>query len=113
MVPAWKTTKWGAPDFEAGKNYSVFDADRDGRVENPIVADSAVLDPGKLDSGEYSLDQVQLHTVLHEMGHAVGMDEQHTAESDCLMYQESINWSRAGHFSPAARSQILIHNKTE
>jgi hypothetical protein len=82
-------------------------------VENPKVTDSAGLDPGQQDPGEYTLPQVQLHTVLHEMGHAVGMSEWHTSDSDCLMYEESINWDRAGHFSPAARGQILIHNKTE
>jgi hypothetical protein len=114
MIPDWKTISgWGAQEYEAGKDYSVFDADGDGRVENPIVIDSAGLDPNQLDPDEYSLQQVQLHTVLHEMGHAVGMSAQHTSDSDCLMYEESINWDRAGHFSPAARSQILIHNKTE
>jgi hypothetical protein len=114
MIPDWKTiTGWGPKEYEAGKDYSVFDADGDGRVENPIVIDSAGLDPNQLDPDEYSLQQVQLHTVLHEMGHAVGMSAQHTSDSDCLMYEESINWDRAGHFSPAARSQILIHNKTE
>jgi predicted Zn-dependent protease len=113
MDPDWKTHNYlgpGGQEYNAGWQYSVYDADADGRVENPIVDDSAVLDPGKLDPGEYTLEQVQLHTVLHEMGHAVGMSEQHTTDSSCLMYEESINWDRAGHFSPAARSQILIHN---
>lgn len=114
MDPNWKTAPlWGAEEYEAGRNYSAFDADRDGRVENPIVTDSAGLDPGNLDPGEYTLEQVQLHTILHEMAHAVGINEQHTTDSDCLMYDGSFDWDRAGHFSPAARSQILIHNKTE
>jgi hypothetical protein len=119
MVPQWKTVKWGAPDsdFEAGHHLSAFDADHDGMVENPIVDDPVNLnyDPSGTtpDPGEYTAKQVQLHTVIHEMGHAVGMDEQHTSDPTCLMYEESINWSRAGHFSEYSQSQILIHNKTE
>ncbi|MBT8369711.1 MAG: thrombospondin type 3 repeat-containing protein, partial [Deltaproteobacteria bacterium] len=113
MDPLWKDKNWGGLEYEAGLHYSAFDAEGDGRVENPIVTDSAVLDKNKLDSGEYSLQQVQLHTVLHEMGHAVGMDAQHTSDPSCLMYKDPINWDRAGHFSDSARSQILIHNKTE
>jgi hypothetical protein len=116
MDPNWKAPPWwGAEEYEAGKKYSAFDADGDGMVENPIVDDPLNLnhDPSGMnpDPGEYTLQQVQLHTVLHEMGHAVGMSEQHTSDSDCLMYEESINWDRAGHFSPAARGQILIHNQ--
>ena len=113
MDPDWISSgiSYGAQKYEIGIDYSAFDADADGRVETPIVADPAGLDPLKLDPGEYTLQQVQLHTILHEMGYAVGMDEQHTSDPDCLMYQESIDWNRAGHFSPAARSQILIHNK--
>ena len=113
MDPYWKQKNWGTEVYKVGAHFSVFDAEGDGQVENPIVTDAAVLDPGNLDSGEYAAEQVQLHTVLHEMGHAVGMDGQHTSDSTCLMYEQSTNWSRADHFSPAARSQILIHNKTE
>jgi hypothetical protein len=113
MAPNWKANPYGSQPYEVGFDLSVFDAEGDGRLENPIVTDSTVLDPAKLDSGEYSAEQVQLHTVLHEMGHAVGMDGQHTSDPACLMYEQSINWSRADHFSPAARSQIMIHNKTE
>jgi hypothetical protein len=111
IIPDWKGRKWGNLEFEAGLHYSVFDAEGDGRVENPAVDDSASLDPNQLDAGEYTLEQVQLHTVLHEMGHAVGMSDQHTADPSCLMYNGFYDWDRAGHFSPAARSQILIHNQ--
>lgn len=112
MDPDWNLSgiRYGVQEYQTGISYSVFDADADGRVENPIVSDPADLEPSRLDPGEYTLKQVQLHTILHEMGHAVGMDEQHTSDPDCLMYEQSINWDRAGHFSPAARSQILIHN---
>jgi hypothetical protein len=116
MDPDWKLPAniYGSEEYQTGKKYSSFDADGDGRVENPVVDDAAVLNKGALDSGyEYTAAQVQLHTILHEMGHAVGMDEQHTSDPLDLMYEESINWSRAGHFSPYSQSQILIHNKTE
>jgi hypothetical protein len=109
MVPTWKTVTWGTPAYKAGRHLSTFDADANGMVENPIADDPADIDP----AFEYTARQVQLHTVIHEMGHAVGMDEQHTTDPDCLMYEESINWSRAGNFSAFAQSQILIHNKTD
>jgi len=113
MNANWKQKNWDVSqnlEYKIGLHYSVFDAEGDGMVENPMLGDSAMLNKHQQDPGEYTLEQVQLHTVLHEMGHAVGMDEQHTVDPSCLMYQKSINWNRAGHFSPAARSQILIHN---
>ena len=115
MDPNWKLPAniYGSEEYETGKSYSTFDADADGRVENPIFDNSLNLDPSVQDLGEYTAEQVQLHTILHEMGHAVGMDEQHTSDPLDLMYEESISWSRAGHFSPYSQSQILIHNKTE
>jgi hypothetical protein len=111
MDPLWKQKKYisSGEDYHAGRDLSVFDSDADGRVENPIANDSNAIDPRY----EYTVHQVQLHTVLHEMGHAVGMDDPHTTDATCLMYNQSQNWSRAGHFSDYARSQILIHNKTE
>jgi hypothetical protein len=114
MDPAWKTILWGSEEYQAGRDYSSFDADGDGNVENPIVEDPSVLDPNQLDEAyEVTPAMLQFHTVLHEMGHAVGMSELHTADPTCLMFQESINWRRAGHFSATAQSEILIHNKTE
>jgi hypothetical protein len=113
MDPNWRKNIWGAEEYEAGKDFSVFDADGDGFVENPILDDTAPLkkDATTPDAGyEYTAEQVQLHTVLHEMGHAVGMDAQHTSDPSCLMYEYSLDWDRAGHFSPYAQSQILIHN---
>jgi predicted outer membrane repeat protein len=110
MKTDWKTTSNGPMEWHVGYQFSVFDADGDGRVENPIVDNPAMLNPLAHDIGEYTPEQGQLHTVLHEMGHAVGMDEFHTTDPTCLMYQDSIDWSRANHFSPYARSQIRIHN---
>jgi hypothetical protein len=114
MYPDWRNVQNGSFTFEAGRDYSVFDEDGDGRVELPVLDDPIVLNGNLLDQGlEYTIEQVQLHTALHEMGHAVGMDAQHTTDPTCLMYQESNNWSRANHFCPYAQSQVLIHNKTE
>ena len=117
MDPDWKIHNYIGPagqEYNAGWQYSVFDADGDGNVENPIVENPGVLNPSQLDVlYEYTPAQYNLHTWLHEMGHAVGMSELHTADPTCLMYQESIDWKRAGHFSAVAQSEILIHNKTE
>ena len=86
---------------------SVFDADNNGWIENPPVDDPSQI------TTEYTPKQLQLHTVIHEMGHAAGCDEQHTTDPDCVMYADSPDWDRAGHFSAYAREQLYIHNKTE
>jgi Leucine-rich repeat (LRR) protein len=109
MKSDWRNVLWGTKSYEAGYHFSVFDSNRNGMVENSVVSDSAVINP----AFEYTLEQVQLHTVFHEMGHAISYPGDHTADDKCVMYSESINWSRANHFSTAVQSEILIHNKTE
>ena len=111
---SWQSVSLGAGLYRAGHQFSIFDADGDGRVELPLVADAllANLNPATRDTGEYLPDELQIHTILHEMGHAAGITD-HTADSTCLMYNPSINWTRAGHFGSTARSQLYIHNKTE
>jgi hypothetical protein len=115
MVPGWLSIIYpgGSEYYEAGHDFSAFDADGDGLVENPRVANSEYLTHNTewpFDSGEYSPEMVQMHTVLHEMGHGVGMNANHTSDETCLMYFDSIDWDRAGHFSTAARAEIKIHN---
>jgi hypothetical protein len=112
MWPDWKDISLGAGTYRAGYNFSTFDCDGDGRVENPPLNDPAGLDPSGQDPGEYTAQQVPVHTILHEMGHGVGIAD-HTTDPLCLMYENSINWNRAGHFSDFAQGQIMIHNKTE
>lgn len=110
----WKTRPYttnGAEDYKAGYDYSVFDRDGDGRVELPAAADPASLDPLAQDLNESTLQVLQTHTTLHEIGHAIGM--YHTTVEGDLMRDVSLNWNRGGTLSELAASQILIHNKTE
>jgi beta propeller repeat protein len=109
MDPDWKTIQYGTEEWHKGRVNSVFDADNDGRVENPRFDGD---DPTQI-TKDYTPQMLQLHTVIHEMGHAAGCDEQHTSDPTCVMYQFSPDWDRAGHFCPYARGQIYIHNKTE
>jgi hypothetical protein len=110
MDPLWKTYSYGQREewHKGQESYlSVFDANKNGFVENPMVDDPLLI------TKEYTPEMLQLHTVIHEMGHGVGCDEQHTTDLTCVMYQDSPDWDRAGHFCPYALSQIYIHNKTE
>ena len=58
---------------------------------------------------EYDAELVQIHTVIHEKGHGAGIAD-HSVDPACVMYEDSINWDRAGNFGNYARSQLLIHN---
>ena len=107
MDPNWRNFMYGQEEWKVGRQLSVFDADDNGKVENPRVDDPLQI------STEYTPEQLQIHTVIHEMGHATGCDENHTTDATCVMYVSSPDWHRAGHFSSFARSQIIIHNKTE
>ena len=116
-----KLGSWGEPTygdpvlepFKIGCQTSVFDADGDGLVENPPITDP--LQELNVAGGarEYTPEEVQTHTILHEMGHAVGMPPEHTSDPADLMYQNSPDWDRAGHFGSLSRSQILIHNTND
>jgi len=110
---AWKTTRYttGGEDYEAGDSYSVFDKDGDGLVELPLLEDASGLNPAAVDAFESPVQRVQTHTLLHEIGHAIGI--RHTTEVGDLMRDVSTDWNRGGHFSAVAAAQILIHNKTE
>ena len=110
---SWGEITYGDPvlePFKIGCQTSVFDADGDGLVENPPIADP--LQELNVAGGarEYTPEEVQTHTILHEMGHAVGMPPEHTSDPADLMYQNSPDWDRAGHFGSLSRGQILIHN---
>ena len=113
----WKTrsyngaTSTSAENYKAGYDYSVFDRDGDGLVELPAPADPSSLNPNAIDLNESTLQVLQTHTTLHEIGHAIGM--YHTTVQGDLMRDVSLNWNRGGTLSELAASQILIHNKTE
>jgi hypothetical protein len=87
------------------KHFTTFDMDGDFMVELPVVSSPSNINPDY----EYTKSQVLKHTITHEMGHAVGMT--HNADSSCVMYQSSNNWSRDGNLSNTAKAQILIHNQ--
>lgn len=104
MDPSWAMEyNISNPEWIRGHELSTFDTNNDGRIENP----SGTI------TTQYTPEQIQLHTVIHEMGHAVGCDKEHTSDPACVMYDDSPDWDRAGHFSTHAREQIYIHNKTE
>jgi hypothetical protein len=96
------------PDVYKIASYSealtTFDIDKDNLVELPVATDPANINI----LYEYAKVQVLKHTITHEMGHAMGMD--HNADSTCVMYEYSNNWSRDDHLSDTAKAQIQIHN---
>ena len=114
----WEKHYWGDPatePYKVGYDFSVFDRDGDGFVENPQVVNPQYLlhrDTFNPDPGEYTPQQKVIHTVLHEIFHGLGV-EGHSSEETCLMSRDSHNWSRAGHVSPWAASQVQVHNRTE
>jgi hypothetical protein len=117
MKSDWKTLQWGlAPTrpgidpYRIGYHFSTFDANGNGLVELPVVSDSMAITSVQ----ESSAHKVQRHTILHEMGHAVGsMNPEHSSDDKCVMYFDSPNWDRPDHFGIDPRKQIMIHNKNE
>jgi hypothetical protein len=90
-----------------GNTLTVMDIDDDGDVELPLALDPSTIDPDY----EYTMPQVLKHTITHEMGHTVGIGIE-TTEANCVMYQNSIDWSRDGTFRETAQGLIDIHNWT-
>jgi hypothetical protein len=84
---------------------TVMDIDDDGEVELPLALDPSTIDPDY----EYTMPQVLKHTITHEMGHTVGIGIE-TTESNCVMYLNSIDWSRDMTFRETAQGLIDIHN---
>jgi hypothetical protein len=87
------------------KDLTVMDIDSDGEVELPLAGDPSNINTDY----EYTMPQVLKHTITHEMGHTVGIGIE-TTESDCVMYLNSIDWSRDGTFRETAQGLIDIHN---
>ena len=110
MIAGWTFQQYGSESYEAGYDFSVFDADGDGLVEWPAVTDA--WDAYNNLVPEYDPDWLQLQTAIHEIGHGTGINL-HTNDHTCAMDDASLSWDRAGHFSELARSLILIHNLNE
>jgi hypothetical protein len=108
ITTTWKNRAYdttGKP-YNKGWHLSTFDANRNGKVELPLVSNSQNI------PREYTPAEVQRHTVIHEMGHAVGIrNPEHTSDPRCVMYMNSNDWNRAGRFITDALNQIIIHNR--
>jgi len=111
----YNSTACSGKTYCAGYQFSIFDADNNGKVELPILTDAQLADPiQRAQVKQYSATEVQRHTIIHEMGHGAGVSNpEHPGDNTDVMYIPVIDWKRAGHFSLAARKQIQIHNKTD
>jgi hypothetical protein len=86
---------------------TTFDVNKNDLVELPVVGSAGDIVP----SEEYTKDQVQKHTLTHEIGHSLGAS--HSNSSGCVMYKKSTNWRRDGTFSSTALGQMQVNNFTE
>ena len=91
------------PSFDGDLN--PFDINQDGLVELPLATDPYAIDLGH----EYDLSQVLVHTITHEMAHALA-GPSHTDFPDDVMYRYSNNWERQDHLSDYYKSLLRIHN---
>ncbi len=107
--------------YRCGVDYSVFDADGDGRVELPVFVNrpaadypAGSLDPTQADLGkETEAQDAYTHTILHEICHAVGCNAGHTTDPADLQYYISNNWDRGSTLGEQSAGEIYIHNETE
>jgi predicted Zn-dependent protease len=111
--PHWKQkTVVGSPWYKKGYAFSTFDADGDGYVELPVVSDARQLRNNPATIKEYNPLHVQRQTIVHEMGHAVGIkNPEHPCETQNVMCIPVQNWDLSDKFSVSGMSQIIIHNK--
>jgi CSLREA domain-containing protein len=87
------------------KQFTAFDVDNDGKVENPPVASGAQI------TLEHTKEHVIKHTLTHELGHAVGMVATHCDCRDTLMHKFSTDWMRDATFAPSSLGEMKIHNR--
>ena len=91
------------------QDLSPFDIDNDNRIEHPQQHYPGSLNKNGLDPGfEYTKAHCIKHTITHEMGHGMGID-QNGFDSTCVMNVTSQNWNRDGCYG-TAKPMIYIHN---
>jgi len=88
---------------------SPFDVDGDGFMERPALSDPGVANSSLKIETEYSLAEVWLFVVSHEIGHALG-GPIHSDESRCLMNRYAESWRTVDYLSNYYRSLLRVHN---
>jgi nitrous oxidase accessory protein NosD len=97
-------------DWQAPGRVSPFDIDSDGYVELPALSDPLAAGSGKIED-EYSLPEVWLFLITHEMGHALG-GPSHTDIPNDLMSRYTYSWRTHNYLSNYYRSLLRVHNLT-
>jgi hypothetical protein len=82
------------------------DIDNNGKVELPLAAFPDTVNT----TYEYSIEQVSKHVMTHEIAHALGATHQSTYSS-CVMFNQTINFSRDNVFCDVVKGQFNIHNQ--
>jgi hypothetical protein len=99
-------------------NFNPFDIDSNGAVELPPATDPnadnydrqyASWDPVEGWLNPYTRSWVLMHTITHEIGHALGGYE-HSPYPWCLMHQYSMDWKRQDYLSDWFRARLMVHN---
>jgi hypothetical protein len=84
-----------------------FDIDGDGLVELPQGSNPDDY-PGQ-STDEADKAHVLMHTITHELAHAVA-GPYHTKDPECLMHYQAIDWKRHHYLSDYYRSLLRVHN---
>jgi hypothetical protein len=92
-------------DWTINGDLNPFDINYNGKVELPIATALNDIDS----SYEYDLSHVLMHTITHEMAHALA-GPSHTNDPYDLMYRYSNNWSRHDRLCDYYRAMLRIHN---
>jgi len=98
--------------YMAANQVSPFDIDGNGYVELPFASDPDADNYSK----QYDFDgvpntraRVLKDTTTHELVHTIA-GPPHSQVLNCLMYEESSNWSKDNYISDYIRSLLRIHN---
>jgi parallel beta-helix repeat protein len=91
--------------WSSSEQVSPFDINNNGKVELPFASD-----PNQVrESDEYDLRHVWIHTITHEICHALAGDS-HSSDPRCLMYGWSTDWKRQDFLSDGYRALLRVHN---